>query len=455
MVSMKLEPDEYLQLKRGFQGGFTHANPFYAGQTMENVTSFDFTSSYPAVMVAEKYPMSAAEHVTIESEQQFIENLELYCCLFDVEITGLESVLFYESYISQSRCFFLDNPTINNGRVVRADRIRTTITEQDYMIISKVYSWDTMRVSNFRRYRKDYLPRDFVGAVLQLYKDKTELKGVEGQEVNYQRAKEQLNSCYGMAVTDIVRPIYEYNDDWEDPQLPDLAGAIEKYNRNAGRFLFFPWGCWVTAYARRNLFTGIFEFGNDYIYSDTDSIKVLNAGQHQAYIEEYNTRILQQLYQAMDHHGFSPDLIRPKNKRGEPKPLGVWSFDGHYQTFKTLGAKRYMVKYSEVTRNGSDAGKVSITVAGLSKKSAVPYILEQNTDPFQFFSNDMYIPAAYTGKLTHTYIDDPVSGTVTDYQGNAGRYSEYSCVHLGPADYSLSISREYANYIANIQTEGY
>lgn len=455
MVGMKLEPEEYLQLKRGFQGGFTHANPFYSGRIMENVTSFDFTSSYPAVMIAEKYPMSSSEHIFIESLDHLREQMALYCCLFDVEFTGLESKVFYESYISQSRCFMIENPTINNGRVVRADLIRTTITEQDFMIIEKMYSWDKMRVSNFRRYRRDYLPTEFIKSILKLYKDKTELKGVEGQEVNYQRAKEQLNSCYGMAVTDIVRPVYGYGDEWMDPEKPDLVQAIKKYNTNVGRFMFFPWGCWVTAYARRNLFTGILEFENDYIYSDTDSIKVLNEEKHRDYLKEYNKRILQQLETAMEYHGLDRKMIRPKNKQGSEKPLGVWSFDGHYSRFKSLGAKRYMVKYAEDPRNGSESGKYSLTVAGLAKRAAMPYLLQRADDPMTLFCSDMYVPAAHTGKLTHTYIDDLISGTLLDYFGTPGNYSEMSSIHLGPADYSLSISREYANYIANLRTEGF
>ena len=453
MLNMKLEPDEYRQLKRGFQGGFTHANPFYSGRTMENVTSFDFTSSYPAVMVAEKYPMSGSEHIEIRSMEELEENLQLYCCLFDLELTGVESIAMFESYISQSRCFLLDHPVINNGRVVSADRLRTTVTEQDFRIIKRMYSWDAIRVSNFRRYRKGYLPKDFVLSILNLYRDKTVLKGVDGQEVNYLRAKEQLNSCYGMAVTDIVRPEIPYTDDWMDPEPADIEKAIHKYNYNAGRFLFFPWGCWVTAYARRNLFTGILEFQNDYIYSDTDSLKVLNAENHMKYIEEYNRRILQQLTKAVDHHGLDPELIRPRNQKGEEKPLGIWDFDGHYSKYKSLGAKRYMVQYSQDPRNGSEVGKYSMTVAGLNKKTAMPYLL-QNGDPFKQFQDDLFIPPEYTGKLTHTYIDDRVDGVVYDYMGRPGRFTEESAVHLGPADYSLSIAREYVNYILSIREEG-
>lgn len=455
MLNMKLQPDEYIQLKRGFQGGFTHANPFYSDQTMYDVTSFDFTSSYPAVMLAEKFPSSSAEHIYIGSREELEENMKLYCCIFDVEFINIESRLLFDSYISQSRCFLLDKPTINNGRVVRADMLRTTITEQDFYIISAMYEWDAMRVSNFRRYRKNYLPTDFVKSILKLYQDKTELKGVDGQEVNYMRAKEQLNSCYGMAVTDIVRPEYGYDTEWREPKNPELHKAIEKYNSSPGRFLFFPWGCWVTAYARRNLFTGILEFQNDYIYSDTDSIKVLRAENHMEYINKYNERITEQLERAMEFHGLPKDSIAPKNKKGERKPLGVWSFDGHYEKYKSLGAKRYLVKYSQDPRNGSEKGEYSMTVAGLNKRDAMRYIIDLGADPFEFFTRDMYIPAGHTGKLTHTYIDDEIRGVVVDYNGDPGEYHERSCIHLGAADYSLSIAREYADYIRNVQTEGY
>lgn len=257
-----------------------------------------------------------------------------------------------------------------------------------------------------------------------------------------------------MAVTDIVRPEIPYTDDWMDPEPADIEKAIHKYNYNAGRFLFFPWGCWVTAYARRNLFTGILEFQNDYIYSDTDSLKVLNAEKHMKYIEEYNRRILQQLAKAVDHHGLDPELIRPRNQKGEEQPLGIWDFDGHYSKYKSLGAKRYMVQYSQDPRNGSEAGKYSMTVAGLNKRTAMPYLL-QNGDPFEQFQDDLFIPPEYTGKLTHTYIDDRVEGVVYDYYGRPGQFTEESAVHLGPADYSLSIAKEYVNYILSIREEGY
>lgn len=198
MSTLTMTTDEYYLLKRAFQGGFTHANPFHSNKVIHDVTSYDFTSSYPAVMVSEKFPMSSGEWVTITSTEQLIENLNIYCCVFDVKFVGLESKIMYDSYISESRCWETKGVVFaNNGRIVSADEICTTITGEDYRIIQEMYTWKERRIGKFIRYHKDYLPKDFVGAILKLYADKTTLKGVKGKEVEYMNSKEMINSCYG------------------------------------------------------------------------------------------------------------------------------------------------------------------------------------------------------------------------------------------------------------------
>ena len=96
--NLTLTVEEYKQLKRAFQGGFTHANVFEVGKIVNNVGSIDFTSSYPTVMIAEKFPMSKGEKVKISSKDDFLKNLKCYCCLFDIEIENLESTFLYENY---------------------------------------------------------------------------------------------------------------------------------------------------------------------------------------------------------------------------------------------------------------------------------------------------------------------------------------------------------------------
>lgn len=441
--TLTIEPDEYIQLKRAFQGGFTHANPFYSGKIIENVASYDFTSSYPAVMVAEKFPMFKSEMIAINSKDELYKNLSIYCCLFDIEFIGLESRLFFESYISISRCWGVKNPTINNGRIVRADRIITTLTEQDFLIIQNFYDWDEIHIANFRRYRKAYLPTEFIESILYLYQQKTQLKGVYGRELEYMQSKEMLNSCYGMAVTDVCRNEIVYSDDWSIEKA-DIGKSLDKYNHSFGRFLFYPWGVWVTAYARRNLFSGIVSIGNDYIYSDTDSLKITNRENHENYINYYNDNILEKLYAALAWHELDYDLITPKTISGKLKPLGVWDYEGDYKRFKTLGAKRYLTE---------DNSGLHLTVAGLSKIDGLEYMIQTFDNVFESFNDELYIPPNNTGKNIHTYIDDEREGTIKDYNGIISDYSEKSAVHLSPADYSLSISEEYARYLLSIRED--
>lgn len=194
--NLTLTVQEFKQLQRAFQGGFTHASAWYSGQMKRHVVSKDITSSYPYVMVAYKYPMGAPEHVEISNTFEFKKNLCCYCCCFDIYFEDLEATTQFENYISVSRCFHKVGVQENNGRVVEAKELWLTITDQDFLIINKMYTWSKMKVSNFMRFHRGYLPRDFVKAVLTLYRDKTVLKGVVGKEQEYQYKKEMLNSCY-------------------------------------------------------------------------------------------------------------------------------------------------------------------------------------------------------------------------------------------------------------------
>lgn len=442
MKALILDYEEYMQLKRTFAGGFTHANWQKVGVTIENMDSFDFTSSYPYTMVSEKFPMSRSVKIPVVTGKEHFESLlSNYCCLFDVEFTMLDGWEAPDNILSKSKCSLCTNPILNNGRVISADRVITTMTEVDFESFRRFYKWEHMRISNMRIYEKQYLPTAFVKAILKLYEDKTVLKDVEGKEVEYLKSKGMINSAYGMCVTDIIRDEDTFTTEWCSNK-PDGENAIEKYNKNKNRFLFYPWGIWVTAYARRNLFSGILEFDEDYVYSDTDSIKVTNAENHREYLNRYNSVVKRKLIAACNHHGLPFEMTSPKTIKGVEKPLGVWDDDGHYTRFKTLGAKRYMTEKN---------GRINITVAGLNKVNAVPFMQEVSSrtgiDMFDMFDDDLYIPPEYTGKNIHTYNDDEFICLLTDYLGNTAEVHEYSSIHLAPADYHLGIDAEFLKLI--------
>lgn len=450
---LTLTPDTYRQLKRTYMGGFTHANVNYVDRTMYDVDSFDFTSSYPAVMVSEKYPMSPPFDYEPTDTEDFIRYLKAFCCMFDVTFNNICAITPFENYISLSRCTNCEHFNINNGRVIEAEKLTISLTEQDFFIIARMYKWDDMQISNMKCFYKGYLPKDFILTILELYKDKTELKGVEGKEVEYLVSKGMINSCYGMCVTDPCRDEIIYDGQWSEVKA-DVDTLIEKYNKDRNRFLYYPWGVWVTAYARKNLFTGILEFGDDYIYSDTDSIKVINTDKHRNYIEKYNETVTNKIKECLEYYEIPTEMASPKTIKGKTKPLGVWEYEGRYTRFKTLGAKRYLVE---------EDGETHITIAGVSKSAGMRYLkhtYKTNDEIFKNFTNKLYFPPSYerdgiedngSGKLCHTYIDGTLEGTVIDYMGNEGYYKETSCVHMENTDYTLSLEDEFIRLLMGIK----
>lgn len=461
---------EFDLLQRAFQGGFTHANAYHMGEVCERVASYDFTSSYPYVMVSEKFPMSKGVKIELSSSDEFYSYLNnpKYLCVFDIGFTDLLMSETNENYISVSKCMKLEDPVINNGRIAAAKLLETTMTSVDFPIVKMYYSWSNMVVTNFYIYTADYLPKKLIECILDLYEQKTTLKGVKGKEVEYQQSKEMINSVYGMSVTNPLRDEFVFDgENWEvfTANPVEAFEMLQQHNESRNRFLYYIWGIFVTAYARRNLFTAIYEMGDDYVYSDTDSVKIFNHEAHRPYFEHYDRIVDQKLKRVCETLSIDFKKVEPRTIEGKVKKLGVWDFEGEYTKFKTLGAKRYMVAYSEQDKKkwqmGADGVEypISITVSGVNKRNAVPFLWQladgQTDAAFDFFDNNLYIPPNATGKQLHTYIDEEISGVVVDYTGQAAEYHERSYIHLEPTSYDLSLTRAYLDYVKGIKQEGY
>lgn len=472
---------EYGQLKAAFAGGFTHPSPIHCGEVLSDVGSIDFASSYPGQMVMEPhYPMGKSTHLGKVDLSRLRFLLENYCCLFKLTIYDVYAEFPYDYYISVSKCNNLSKDYVAfNGRVVSADYLEIMVTEQDFDIIERVYNWSKIEVDDMRVYRRGYLPRPLIMAVLELYQAKTSLKGVEGKDVEYMVSKNMINASYGMMVTDIIRDEIIMSDGKWSTQDADEVSQLKDYNKKFTRFLYYPWGVWVTANARHALWEGIFEFGEDYVYSDTDSIKCLNITDHMDFINKYNLSVRQKLLQMCIHYHIDFNLVNPKSSKGDFKMIGVWDKEPGYKKFKTIGAKRYMYINPD--------GSLSLTTSGVNKKHAVPYLLNKfcdiplelsqlaySPDPnkkkeskeamkqllkyvsdnnisydsiFEAFNEALHIPAEHSGKLTHTYIDDPKLAKITDYTGITTNVFSPSATHLEPASYDFNNVCEVINIL--------
>ena len=509
--------DEYQQLQRAFMGGFTHASLLWSGQTIRAkswgpISSNDIASSYPYAMISSYFPMGPATFIgDVHDGKSFQYYLQKFCCVFDIEFINLQPSTDFEHIISSHKCDFPDGTnsyTVNNGRVISASRLITTLTELDFDTICKFYHWDSIKITNLRIYERGHLPRALILAILDLYEKKTTLKGVKGKEVEYMVAKNMINSVYGMMVTAIVRAEYTYDGDNWVKEVPEYDTAISKYNSSINRFQFYAWGIYVTAHARHNLFEAIWELQEDYIYADTDSVKYINKDKHEQFFKNYNNRVFNRLLTVSNELEIPFSKFQPVTSKGVKKLMGVFEDEEPYEIFKTSGAKQYIYKYPDGTYN--------LTISGVNKKWAMPYLLYTKSDGSHYdntcrnfliehkiplteeppfirlarlaygaesystpelsalgvqticknqlisfklqegfifldFGDGLYFPPEHSGSINMTYIDYPTTGLVYDYLGNPYVYKEYTSVHMEAGSYRISKDKQYLDLLEGVE----
>ena len=424
--------EEYKRLQKVFAGGYTHANRYWSGQVIEDIIEhFDFASSYPTVMVAEKYPMTPWCYIGKELPNK--NTFDDYAYIITVKFSQLKATSL-NTYIQASKVTG-KGIKFDNGRVISADELEITMTEQDYITICNNYEWDSIEVGRVYRSKKEYLPREFVEYILELYSNKTELKDVDGMEELYMQSKQYINSMFGMCVTAIVQSeVMLVGNKWITKPLTKeyvehkLSMLSQNNPREKRYFLSYSWGCWVTAYARRNLWKCIESCDHDVIYCDTDSIFVI--GEHD--FSWYNEEITEKLRIACEKQNLDFMKTRPKTPKGKEKPLGIFEKEESCIEFITLGSKRYVERRKD--------GKLYLTVSGINKQ-AVKLLndnIENFKDGFIFDKDDDSV----TKKLSTYVYDMPV---VTWHDGYISKYKQG--INLRRTGYKLSMTDDYKKLI--------
>lgn len=346
-IQMKeMQPDEkiYKMMRDAFRGGNTHANRFLANEILEDVKAYDRTSSYPDVMLNHLFPMSPFKLTYFNEISRVIDlmhkgkSLLIEIALFDVD---LKNKMFGCPYLSTHKCRNLKNPTIDNGRIVKADYLETTITDIDLKILLDIYKWNDCYVIKcaYSNYRK--LPKMYRDVIMKYFKNKQHLKGTG---VRYSIAKSLLNSLYGMSCTDICKQQILYDNGSFNYDTKSIDELLAKNKRKA--FTFYGWGVWTSAWARYELHKMIMECGDKFVYCDTDSVFAIG----DVDFTDYNTN----QKQVCEQNGSYCDV---DDKRYY---LGCLELDKECKKFKTLGAKKYgYIDYDD---------KLHITIAGVNKK---------------------------------------------------------------------------------------
>lgn len=447
---LTLNEEVYSLARHSFQGGYTHANSMVMGQEMGETVAVDLASSYPSSMLQFTYPMGTFHSM---SHREFTAE-ELDKCVghvhFFVSFVVYGAVARYQfPYISLSKALSITDPLVDNGRVYSATCIHLTMTDVDWQIFRRCYNVDSIEITDVMMAPAEYLPTAITDSIVAMYGDKTALKGVAGQEVNYRSAKEDINGVYGSVAMDPVRTDFEFNAESGEfvATLPSIEDALSKHNNSRSRYLYYPWAAWVTAYSRYVLLMTMYDLidaGVTVMYCDTDSIYHKPSPKAQGIIDRVNSEVRERLSAAMHYRWFYAtdqeveDALAPKDIKGNRHHIGLFEVDGHYDNFKTLGAKRYAVEKGD---------EFKITVAGLSKNAA-SYIKE--IGGMKAFVDGLTVPAEKSGRLTHTYSEETAHNLITDYLGNTCEMKQMGFIHLEPSPYVLTVSDDYTRFVQKV-----
>ena len=418
----RLHYKEYVICRKAFMGGYTHANYMYSGKVMNDVDSYDFGSAYPFAIATEKFPCSPLKKLDGANiyDLKRLMNTDGYLFICTVTMKNVKAKGTM-TYLSSSHCDVSKDCVLDNGRIYKADMVQTTCTSLDLAIIIKMYNIKAIRVDECYYCRADYLPSGIVKTMLKYYNDKQKLKHVNGEELNYAKAKNRVNSFYGMFVQDPIHDVITLDGaEWEIEHTAitnkdEIDEQLDKFYKSYRSFLPYQIGVFIPAYTRYHLLHDIVsKIDRNVLYCDTDSAKIINRHECLDVINEYNDFAKYKIGLAIERYVLDYKL----------PDLGIFDWEtekGAWKEFKTYGAKKYCLRDAN--------NELQMTVSGLSKE-AVGYLT--SIDDFAIFTT-------FDKDVSGRTISHPTTNAIATYD-NGGTWIE-------DTTYTLSISPEYGALI--------
>ena len=361
----------YTMLREAFRGGNTHASRFYSDKRIDaHIYCYDISSSYPNVLLNYKYPVTLFREIT--KDAQTVDHIikiaakgKAVLARIAIWNAELQDSFWPVPYLSRDKCRNIYNASYDNGRIVSADYLETTVTDVDLKIILAEYK-GSIEVIEAKFADYGYIPEEIKAVIRDYFIRKTALKGVSGEEIQYTKSKNKLNAIYGMSAQNPVKLEEAYMDGdyvtgihyhdeyrnkcWMSEDAAEADGidiyAMAHEENIEKSTMPYQWGVWVTAWARDCLERAIRNCGNDFLYCDTDSVYFY--GDHS--FKDYNRNAIKL---STSSRAFATD------RKGVTHYMGVMEEDKRMISFKSMGAKKYAYIDPD--------GQLHITIAGVNK----------------------------------------------------------------------------------------
>lgn len=357
------QSEEELQLYiEANKGGYYMINEKYVDQIVENVYSFDSSSSHISLMARKSYPYGGFKKANTLEKQIEILKGTYYTWIGRFCFTDL------------SQTIKLPVDLLKYGRIVDGEYL-LVLTDVDWDWFKKVYKWKELRIIEMFYSTKRPLEKNYARMIQRLYEEKEgQDKGTFARDMFKFRAE----LPFGQSIktpTYLREAIYSSSINSfvigrKDSEEFDVVR--KRLNR---RDYPYQYGLWTVAYSRAELINLILRIGIDnVVYADTDCVK---------FIGEENLKILEQYNREITNEF---NKINFKRRMDLGNKIGRWQNEGLLKKFKAIGIKWYLTE--DVN------GKLEVKCSGANKELFLQY-LEKENNPFDEFTKDLYIEGLF------------------------------------------------------------
>ena len=314
-------------IRKSYKGGFTYLNDVYKEKETADGIVLDVNSLYPSVMKFEKLPFGDPLFFNGKYEKDMLYPLyvQSLSCIFKIKENKIPTIQI------KNNLAFVPNEYIKSSD---GDIVTLTLTNIDLELFFEHYDVDVIEYHGGWKFRAI---KGLFSQYIDYWSEQKIQAKKDKNDALYRISKLMLNSLYGkFGLNPNVRGKYPYLNE-------DGIVKYMMYPKETRDSIYIPVASFITSYARRKTITTsqaikdytINKYGIDYyIYSDTDSIHLINIDEN-----ELNSFV-------------DVDDYR----------LGAWKLESKFKRGKYLRQKCYIeLGYDD---------RLNVTIAGLPKKLA-------------------------------------------------------------------------------------
>lgn len=250
----KLEFDG--DIRRSYKGGFVYVNPIHQNKVIGKGISLDVNSMYPYVMYNKKLPYGPGRR--FEGEPDIEKGLFIITmsCGLELKPGKLPSVILRNGYMQSNNEYI---------ETTDGDIVSLTLTSIDYnLMYENYYVYEETFFGGWYFKSSDIMFKRYIDKWYGLKEEatKTGNKGIRSI------CKIMLNSLYGK---------FGLNPKLKTKE-PYLEGDKLQFKILQERLrdpIYVPIAAFVTSYAREIIIKSAQVFGDNFVYSDTDCLKIL------------------------------------------------------------------------------------------------------------------------------------------------------------------------------------